>query len=140
MRIRKFSQTINAPLRKVYAWCTDFSLDSSDSEGSTSSRRVLAKTRTKCVFVDLGPNEGGSPKLTVNVVTLQPPDAWHLDLYGDPRNEIVDYKLKELGKVSTRLDMVFKNGLSPSERTWFASLWERWAAEIERESRSSNPR
>lgn len=136
MRAKHFSQTIGAPLRRVYAWCTDFRVDPAEARSPGWERRILEASRTRSVFVDLFSGGGSSPRLAVNVVTLKPPAAWHLDLYGDPRSEGVDYRLTRLGRSKTRLDMTFRVGLGPSEKAGFAQLWAQWAAEIERSYRS----
>lgn len=133
MSSKRFTKTIEAPLRRVYDWCTDFRLEGSDGGGSTTNRRILESTRTRSVFVDLFEGARGKPGVAVNVVSLSPPNAWHLDLYGDPRNETVDYNLTSLGKARTRLDMRFRVGLSEIERVWFSKLWDRWASELEEE-------
>ena len=138
MALRRFSKTIDAPIRHVYEWCTDFRLLNSDGSATKTDRRILESTRTKCVFVDILKGKGRQVGVAVNVVSLSPPRSWHLDLYGDPRNETVDYELRVLGPTRTRLEMRFKVGLSSIERTWFTKLWEGWASEIKKEYRSQS--
>ena len=50
---------------------------------------------------------GGKPRSGVNVVTLYPPNAWHLDFMGDEDDETGDYLLTKLSPRKTRLDMKF---------------------------------
>lgn len=50
---------------------------------------------------------GGKPRTAVNVVTLHPPKAWHLDFTGDEDDEVGDYVLTRLGSRRTRLRMTF---------------------------------
>jgi hypothetical protein len=45
MDVIRVSKTINAPLRYVYEWCTDFREDDPQITGSKSQRKVLEKTR-----------------------------------------------------------------------------------------------
>ncbi len=136
MTAKRFSQTIRAPLGSVYRWCTDFSVDEVTGDQGVWYRRILEKTRARAVFVDVIDAASGHPKLAVNVVQLAPPDAWHLDLFGDPRNESVDYRLRRRGPDETRLDMVFRVGLGPTEGAGFTALWEGYAREIVHEYRS----
>ena len=51
---------------------------------------------------------GGKPRNAVNVVTLYPLKAWHLDFIGDDGDEVGDYVLTRLGPQKTRLDMTFE--------------------------------
>ena len=44
----------------------------------------------------------------VNVVTLYPQKAWHLDFIGDEDDEAGDYVLTSLGPQKTRLEMTFE--------------------------------
>ena len=41
-------------------------------------------------------------------MTLQPSNAWHLDLVGQENDEIGDYHLTNLGPRKTKLDITFK--------------------------------
>lgn len=136
MKLRRISKWIDAPLKAVYSWCTDFSLSESDTKASGFQRRILERTSTRCVFVDVIGRSGKGPKLALNLVNLSPPRSWHLDFFGDPRNETVDYRLTRLGRGSTRLDMTFKVGLSRAERAGFQALWDKYASEIVEEYRS----
>jgi len=106
------SRTIHAPLRFVYDWCTDFR--DSDPEiapdiltiGSKNERKVLLKTKHRVVYV-MSYKSQGKQKSAVDVVTLHPPKAWHLDFVGDEHDEVGDYLLTSLGPRKTKLDMTF---------------------------------
>ena len=136
MKVKKFSKTIDSPLPHVYRWCTDFTEDDPKLTDSTWQRRVLEKTRSRRVFVDIYGREDGNLKLAVNIVSLRPPNFWHLDFFGDPRNEAVDYRLTSLGEKKTRLHMVFRFGLGRSEADWFTALRDKFAPAIEKDYRS----
>lgn len=76
----------------------------------------------------------------VNVVTLFPLKAWHLDYVGDEDDEIGDYKLTPLGRGKTRLDMTFteryrvSNGPSTAEYAEIVSrIWDKYIAALEKE-------
>lgn len=135
MRVKRFSQSIRAPIPSVFAWCTGFTEDGTPAANPGFERRVLAQTPSRCVFVDLFPRGDGRQGVGVNVVRLAPPDSWHLDFYGEPRGETVDYRLTKLGPETTRLTMEFAVGLSRAEKSGFAALWKTFAATMENEYR-----
>ena len=108
MDVTRVSKTINAPPHYVYDWCTDFREDDSKITGSKSQRKILEKTKKRVIYVQIYKGEDGKQKVAVNIVTLRPPNAWHLDYFGEEDDEIGDYVVKNLGKDKTRLDMVFK--------------------------------
>jgi len=134
-----YSKAINAPRRFVFGWCTDLSEDDPRLSGSGFERRILARTKTKCIFIDLFPGQGGRQNVAVNVVTLKPPNRWHLDLYGDPHNVSLDFRLTKLAQDRTRLDMTFRESGTPgwwardSEAAGFDELWSKYASEIEKD-------
>lgn len=103
----RISKTINAPLKFVYEWCTDFRDDDGKLTGSKSKRHVIEKTKNRAIYViDYVIN--GKPTWHASVVALKPPDSWHLETACDPyESETGEYKLTPLGKKKTRLDMVF---------------------------------
>lgn len=93
------SKVIEAPLPFVYEWCTDFREDDAELTGSKNKEKILEKTKSRVIMA--------SPS-DVSVITLMPPDAWHLDTAGSPKEqEVGDYKLTKMGPNKTRLDMVF---------------------------------
>jgi len=100
------SKTINAPLQFVYDWCTDFREDDNKITGSKAQRKILEKTRQRVIYTS-NYKSHGKPRNAVNIVSLRPPSAWHLDYLGDEDDETGDYRLKRLGPKRTRLDMVF---------------------------------
>jgi len=100
------SKTINAPLRFVYDWCTDYRESDPKITGSKVRRRILAKTERRVIYTSTY-TSGGKLRTAVNVVTLFPPRAWHLDFVGDEDDERGEYVLTRLGPRRTRLDMMF---------------------------------
>ena len=100
------SKTIHAPLRFVYEWCTDYSETDPQITGSESKRRILLRTKHRVVYMLSYPSRG-KIRTGINVVTLHPPNGWHLDFVGDEDNETGDYSLTTLGAGRTRLDMKF---------------------------------
>ena len=49
----------------------------------------------------------GGAKIGVNLVTLRPPNSWHLEFIGEEDDEVGDYRLTRIGARKTRLDMRF---------------------------------
>jgi len=101
----KVSETFNAPIEYVFAWCTDFREDDAKYTGSKAVRKILKKGPELVVW-HIRYKEGKSFAEGVRAVWLNPPKSWHLDTCGDGR-EVGDYKLTPLGKSKTRLDMKF---------------------------------
>jgi hypothetical protein len=76
----------------------------------------------------------------VRIVTLHPPDSWHLDKVGQENDEIGDYRLRRLGPKKTRLDMKFKakykitNAPTEEEDTRQTNrVWDRYTAALEKD-------
>ena len=108
MDITRVSKTINAPLRYVYNWCTDFREDDPQITGSKSQRKILEKTKKRVIYAQVYEGADGKDKMAVDIITLKPPSSWHLDYFGEEDDETGEYRLKSLGKNKTRLDMVFR--------------------------------
>lgn len=140
MDITRVSKTINAPLRYVFQWCTDFRNDDPSITGSKSQRRVLEKTKKMAVYAQIYQGSDGSQKVAVNMVTLRPPNSWHLDYFGEEDDETGEYRLRDLGGGRTRLDMVFKekwkieNPPSLEEQAKQTSeVWDKYVRALEKE-------
>ncbi len=99
---------INAPIRFVYNWCTDFRDDDSRITGSKKNRRILFKTKRRVIYYQYFTDSDGSQKIIVNLVTLKPPNSWHLEYFGEEDDEIGNYRLKAIGNNKTKLEMIFK--------------------------------
>jgi len=108
MDVTRVSKTINAPPKYVYEWCTDFREDDGKITGSKSQRKILEKTKKRVIYVQTYKGADGEQKVAVNIVTLRPPNSWHLDYFGEEDDETGDYVVKSLGKDKAKLDMVFK--------------------------------
>ncbi len=100
------SKIIGAPLRFVYDWCTDYRESDPKITGSKARRKILLKTERRVIYTSAY-RSGGKPRSAVNVVTLYPPKAWHLDFIGDEDDETGDYMLTGLGPRRTKLTMTF---------------------------------
>jgi hypothetical protein len=100
------SKIIDAPLRFVYEWCTDYRESDPTITGSEARRKILLRTKHRVIYTSAY-RSGGKPRSAVNVVTLYPPKAWHLDFIGDEDDETGDYTLTGLGPGRTKLIMTF---------------------------------
>jgi len=146
MDVIKVSKTINAPLRYVYDWCTDYRETDPQITGSKSQRRVLQKTKKRVIYVQIYEGADGKEKVAVDIVTLKPPTSWHLDYFGEEDDEIGEYRLKKSGEGKTRLDMVFKERWKdiakiPSIEEQIRStneVWDKYIASLEKEYKSRN--
>jgi len=118
------SKIIEAPLPFVYDWCTDFREDDGKLTGSRRKKKILEKTKSRVIttssYLDNGRMIGN-----VSIVTLMPPNAWHLDTAGNPREqETGEYKLSKLGANKTRLDMIFEVKYGAGARVPSKEWWE----------------
>jgi len=133
------SKTIRAPLRFVYDWCTDYRESDPKITGSKSKRKILLKNKHRVVYV-VNYKSHGKPKSAVDVVTLHPPKAWHLDFTGDEDDEVGDYGLASLGPRKTRLSMKFQEHYkirgAPTKAQDVKStheVWDKYVAALERD-------
>ncbi|MDA4124945.1 MAG: SRPBCC family protein [Thaumarchaeota archaeon] len=145
MDVIRVSKTINAPLRYVYDWCTDFRDTDPQITGSKSQRRIVEKTRKRTIYVQIYEGADGREKVAVDIVTLKPHTSWHLDYFGEEDDETGEYRLKKLGESKTRLDMVFTEKWKdiakvPSIEEQMQStneVWDKYVAALEKEYKSS---
>jgi len=131
------SKVINVPSRFVYEWCTDYRESDPKLSGSKSKRRILLKTERRVIYLSTY-KSGGKSKSAVNVVTLYPPRAWHLDFVGDDDDEVGDYVLTKLGPRKTRLDMTFEEHYKTRQAPTKAQdlkqtnkVWDKYVAALE---------
>jgi hypothetical protein len=101
------SKSINAPVSYTFDWCTDFRED--DNILSGQKRQIVILERTERRFIMSVKFQHGSKIISVaRIVSLAPPNAWHLDWIGDENDETGDYRLTRLSAGKTRLDATFK--------------------------------
>ena len=135
----RVSKTINAPARFVYGWCTDYRETDTKITGSKAKRKILLKSEHRVIYTSTY-KSSGKLRSAVNVVTLYPPKAWHLDFIGDDDDEVGDYVLTKLGPQRTRLDMTFtehyKTGSAPTKAQDLKQthqVWDKYAAALEKD-------
>jgi hypothetical protein len=120
----RISKVIEAPLSFVYNWCTDYREDDGKLTGSRRKTKILEKTKSRTIYTS-SRKENGKLIGRVSVVSLMPPNAWHLDTAGDPLEQYTgDYKLTKLGSKKTRLDMVFDTKYGPGARVPTKDWWK----------------
>jgi len=134
------TKIINAPLQFAYKWCTDFREDDNKITGSKNERRILQKNRKRVVYVTTYFPKPETSKVGVNLVTLHPPNSWHLEFVGEEDDEEGDYHLTRLGTRKTRLDMRFqekykvRNAPTQAEdKKHTEEIWDKYAAALERD-------
>ena len=103
------TKTINAPLKFVYDWCTDYREDDNQITGSRTQFKILQKTNRRVIYlrtIELH----GKTVIGVKMVTLRPPKAWYLDQVGEDEDAIGIYRLTRGGtrKNKTRHDVYRK--------------------------------
>jgi hypothetical protein len=143
----RVSRTINAPLKYVYDWATDFTEQDNVFWGGKYPRIMLLKTRTKVVTVGYKDGADGKKIFVVRVISLSPSNsAWHLDYYSEEDLESGEYKLKSLGKNKTQLHIVLKNtwkrGKSPSREEFERQakvVWDGFIPALESDYDSGKP-
>ncbi len=139
----QFSKTFNAPLRFVYDWCTDYSEVDPKITGAKLRRIIIQKTKSRAIYVNQPKNaETGT---TINIVTLHPPDRWHMKLIGEERDGTGKYHLTRLGPRSTKLHvslkMKWKTPRAPTKTEFHErlnSMWSKYAAALERDYKRNN--
>lgn len=102
----RLSKIIDAPLRYVYDWCTDFRSDDGRFSDARPKFRVLKPSPRRVVRVRMTPVGAKGPVVAVELVRLRPPNAWHVDGIDEGDFGAVDYKLTKLGPEKTRLTLV----------------------------------
>jgi hypothetical protein len=140
----RVSKMIHAPLPFVYAWCTDYSESDPKITGSKARRKILLKAGRHVIYTS-SYRSGGKPKIGVNIVTLHPPNRWHLDFIGDEDDETGDYRLTRLGPRRTRLNMSFTEHYRTRDAPTKAQdaahvheIWDKYAARLERDYKRKN--
>jgi hypothetical protein len=140
------TKTINAPLRFVYDWCTDYREDDNQITGSKTQFKILQKTKRRVIYLRTNERHGKN-MIGVKMVTLRPPKAWYLDQVGEDEDVIGTYKLKQLGPERTRLDMAFTEMYKISDaptkeedRNDTDEMWSKYVAGMQNDYASTTNR
>jgi hypothetical protein len=142
----RLSKIVEAPLRYVYDWCTDFRPDDAQLEGSKRRQRVVRVSPQRLVRIKAASNGDRTPRMNVELVRLSPPNAWHKDTIGEEDLDSIDYKLTALGPNRTRVTLVMVERWLipkfPAKADWLRSssrYWDELVAAIEERYRSGLP-
>jgi hypothetical protein len=144
----RVTKVVNAPLRYVYEWSTDYRPD----DAAMAVRRprprfrVVKLSPNRVLRIRTSPNGGPDPDVAVDVVRLRPPSSWHTDQIDETDRESVDYRLTALGPKKTRLHLlVTERWLTPDHPTRselverLSRAWDRYAGHIEARYRAGRP-
>ena len=142
----RLSKVVDAPLRYVYDWCTDFRPDDAKLARSEQRHRVLRVSPRRLVRVKVARNGAKNPAMNVEVVRLSPPNAWHKDTIGEEDLDAMDYKLTALSPNKTRVSLVMVERWMvpkfPKKADWLRSsskYWDELVMAIEERYRSGKP-
>lgn len=143
-RDHRIRVTFRVPLPFAFAWCTDFSPEDAALEGESYQRRVVERTRRRVVFEDLEDTPDGW-SWARDVVTLRPPNRWHMESVGSRREVRGDYLLTSLPDGRTRLELRWrrrptvpeKKPLTKAQREASTlTAWKRFGRAMERDYRT----
>ena len=144
--IGRFSKIVDAPLRYVYDWCTDFRPDDRKFEKSKPRHRVVTVGPRRLVRVKVAGSGVENPKMAVELVRLSPPNAWHKDTIGETDLDAIDYRLTPLGPKKTRVSLVIVERWLvpkfPKKSDWLrhsSEYWDELVLAIEKRYRSGQP-
>lgn len=142
----RFTKTVDAPLRYVYDWCTDFRSDDGEFTKSKLRFRVVRASRQRLVRVRVANTGAPGPRVEVELVRLSPPNAWHKDTIGETDLDSIDYRLTALNPGTTRVDLVIVERWMvprfPRKEVWLRSAsryWDELVRAIEGRYRSGRP-
>jgi len=139
----RISVSFRAPLDFAFAWCTDFTPQDASLEGESYRRKIIERTPRRVVFEDLEESDAGW-EWSRDVVTLLPPNRWHMDGIGNHRDVTADYVLSPLPDGRTRLDLRWRRRpktpeakkRTKAEREASAThAWKRFGAAMESDHR-----
>jgi len=133
------SKIFDVPLAYVYNWCTDFSDDDPKIIDASYTRHVIEKTKKRAIWIQHYTQDGVA-KEGVRIVTLTPPDSWHLESVNEELYRTGDYTLASLGRKRTKLEIVIKTRYlsipaeSPTKlKESLSDDWDKYKAALEKE-------
>jgi hypothetical protein len=102
----RFSKTVRAPVRYAYDWCTDFRNDDGKFSRSKPRFRVLRVGPDRVVRIRTPRVRARTPAIALELIRLNPPDAWHVDQIDEADLETTDYKVSRITPKQTRVTLV----------------------------------
>ncbi len=142
----RLAKIVDAPLRYVYDWCTDFRPDDAKLARSEQRHRLVSVSPQRLVRVKVASKGARNPAMNVEVVRLRPPNAWHKDTIGEEDLDSMDYRLTALGPNRTRISLLMVERWMvpkfPTKADWLRSsneYWDELVRAIEKRYRSGKP-
>ena len=142
----RVTKTINAPLKFVYDWCTDYREDDNQLTGSKVQFKILQKTNRRVIYLRTS-RRNRIAMISVKIVTLRPPKSWHLDQVGEDEDVTGIYELTRSGSGRTRLDMTFTEKYKISDaptkeedKKSTDEMWDKYVAALEKDYTSNHMR
>lgn len=135
--------SFGVPVHFAFAWCTDYSPEDAGLEGESYQRKIVDRTARRVIFEDLEESDTGWI-WSRDVVTLRPPNRWHMDGVGNRRDVMADYVLSALPDGRTLLDLRWRRRpnvpeakkLTKAEREASGMhAWKQFAAAMEKDYR-----
>ena len=128
------------PMDYAFAWCTDYTPEDGRLEGEKYVRRIIERTSRRVIFEDLEDTKDGW-LWNRDVVTLRPPNRWHMDGIASRADVTADYFLTTLPNGRTQLDLRWRRrprvpGKQLTKKQREASTlvaWKRFGAAMERD-------
>ena len=140
--------SFGVPLDFAFTWCTDYTPEDASLEGESYQRKIVERTPRSVIFEDLEDSDSGW-NWSREVVTLHPPNRWHMDGIGNRRDVTADYVLSPLPDGRTRFELRWRRRpivpdvkkLSKAEREASTMhAWKRFGVAMERDYRRSRRR
>lgn len=142
----RVSKVVDAPPKYVYEWCTDFRGDDGRFSKSKPRFRVLRPGKDRVVRVRTSNPRAKDFGVSVELVRLSPPNAWHVDQIDEGDLATVDYRVTRLGarrsRVALRITERWMIPEFPGRDAYRASVsayWDALMAALEARYRSRRP-
>lgn len=135
--------TFRVPLEFAFRWCTDYTPEDASLEGESYRRKIVERSAKRVVFEDLEETPQGWVWAR-DVVSLRPPNRWHMESVGSHRDVTADYKLTRLPDGGTQFELVWwRRPHGPGRKVPRAErekettrAWRRFAKAMEKDYRA----
>jgi hypothetical protein len=137
--------SFRVPIDFAFAWCTDYTPQDASLEGESYQRKIVERTPRRVVFEDLEEAKDGWV-WSRDVVTLRPPNRWHMDGTGNRRDVEANYLLSVLPDGRTQLELRWRRQPKVPEGRKLTKAqreadtlraWKRFGVAMERDYRRS---